>query len=229
MSKRIRGGTCPNCGKRARKCSCQKKSATRFLRWCVVIILVLAAIVLAIVLRNDEKNETVGSADTVDSGVTEEKSLRERLLDWPLPPAPPSTVEVRRPSVPTELPPVRIIGGQLSEDDLRKRLGVLLNQHPIQEIRSNLDNLLRTDAVGLIWSKKPPEGVFLVLRPSALVSIPQGFKGENSIPAFQIDANWLARLAGEEAILEAMLLLFHEYQHYKDWADDPPDKQGMWI
>lgn len=200
--------------------------------WMLALAIVVVAAIVAIFSMRARTPELESRPTASASQPTGEpsQSLRERLLNWPLPPAPPINVKVERPNVPAELPPVRMIDGQFLGLDLQNRLRVLVQKHPIAEVAQELDRAIIEQLIFLNWQTVASANAqFKVLRPEDITWTSETAQFGKFIPTLSIAPHWLARLQGVEGVLEGMLTVFHEFQHYKQWKRTPAEQQKMWL
>lgn len=229
MNGRDRNRPCPGgCGNKVKNCTCRKGTGKWLGNWKVWIAITIMVICLVALIINALNADTPEPRNP--PSVT--KNLRERLLSWPLPPAPPIKVRVKRPKVPSRLPPVRFSNGRYNWVDVSERLRVLVQQHPVKEINTDLHRLIDGGTIGLngdILDGSPASASFAVVEPSDIVTMQDPSKLTELNPVLRLRSRWIAGLTGEQDILEGMLVIFHEYQHYKQWRDTPAAKQQFWA
>lgn len=204
--------------------------------WIIAAAIVVALVSLwaiAEIIWRPAYREPMSRATSSASELTElpAQSLRERLLNWPLPPAPPVTVKVERPDVPTELPPVHVINGEFVHRDLAERFRILVQRHPSPEISHELDRLIGNRTMRLNWeTRERASAEFIVVRrEDVLHGITEIPADEKLVLFLGINRNWIAQLTGLAGVLEGMATISHEFQHYEQWRDTPPEKKEMWL
>lgn len=125
------------------------------------------------------------------------------LREWPTIAVAPARVEpARAPAVPT-LPPVEAP----TDGDLRVKLRILVRALPLDSTRDAMLAAIESKSLGVELKTKPGQaGAFAVAV----------FPTEDR-PFLGLDRAWLAGVSDEAGILQAWLLLAHEFRHYQQW------------
>ncbi len=153
--------------------------------------------------------------------------------DWPLPP-PPSRVAIatNRPEV-QKLPPV-IHDGHNSifkgwdPISLSLRVEALILQHPHPDIRVDLLRVLEKREIILNYQTRPEiAAIFQIIRGDELVGDSVEFPTKNENLVLSLNPTWLAGLQTNDQIIDAMLLMYHEFQHYKQWIHGDADYRKL--
>lgn len=130
-------------------------------------------------------------------------------------------VQVQRPPVP-QLPPVEKVllknGAVMhSLTSLGPRLHVLLEQHPVEEIRREFGPLVVSGKLLVDYQASPKSYAEIRLFPASVKTRAGKRLGESGlVPVLMVNPSWLGGLQTEQQILSAQLVLLHEYQHYKE-------------
>lgn len=138
--------------------------------------------------------------------------------EWPLP-SPPGGTKPKgiRPPMPSTLPPA-------DPSDwvaLSQRVEVLVKQHPHPDIRNDLNRLIENGTILLNWQTKSfMDGMFQVVpaRVAKIVTNEYEKAGKDEYLALTFGPEWLAGLHTPDDIVLAMLIVYHEYQHYLQWV-----------
>lgn len=144
---------------------------------------------------------------------------------WPLPEAPvrPKTA-VNRPSAPMLPPAIR--DGRIpafkgwEPNSLSLRIKALSESHPHPEINKEFNDLVVAGVISLNFQTTSEMAAMFQVIPEHMVNRSVSTaKPKPEHLLLSIDPDWLGTLQGEDEILTAMLLLYHEFQHYKQWRD----------
>ncbi len=147
------------------------------------------------------------------------KQAIEAKRHWPLPPLPRISVHKEPPTAP-RLPYV------IQRQDkfmwsVSERLRLLVQQHPVLEIREDFDRLIADGSIALefIHNRNGANAEFSVVPIDNIVSysdieIPADRKVQ---PVLSLDITWISTIKQEDALF-AQLVVYHEYQHYKQWS-----------
>ena len=153
---------------------------------------------------------------------------RMRKIAWvlPAPPAREISYNGQMPEPPT-LPPIRYVTAQgqrkMTGESLSERLFVLVDGHPVEEIRTDMNALINTGQIMLSWqAEKGLSARFLTITPQNVAWMQRKQKIASEQPVLMINPDWLASLSTEKDVFSALLVVYHEFQHYKQWLTAPP-------
>lgn len=138
------------------------------------------------------------------------------LAEWPLVALPALPLLGTRPVVP--------FGDQLPLDH-QARLRVLVEQHPHPDVSQGLNGVIvNKNIVYQIYAHLDAPLTQFGLYPTTVIAQLDGpLTGLDWIPVLTINPDMLEQLATPEQVLQAMLVLYHEYKHYKQWLKQPTD------
>lgn len=210
----------------------KKKNDSHTPKW-VPFAAILAPIVLVGCLMAN--NYRVHAADLVQFEQKEaarvEKKIaadarreHEQKIGWVLPSPPERNVQFAgiKVDVPV-LPPIEyvVVHGQrkMVSESLSRRLFAIVENHPVEEIRIDMLYLLESGVLLQSWQAKPGLSArFLIVPPDQISwsSKTDGTLAEQ--PVLMINPEWLSALDTRAEILAALLVVYHEFQHYKQWV-----------
>lgn len=135
----------------------------------------------------------------------------------------PSNPNVDVPELPKAIP-ITYDGNNpiFASDVMMERLRILIQGHPAQEIREDLNRLIETNEIIFNFQIPSPKllAAFRVFNPEDIAWSQTKTKAQQ--PALIVRPTWLAGIDASSTP-EAWLVIYHEFQHYKQWA------RGEWT
>lgn len=183
--------------------------------WIISVLLVLAGFVAWRIARTPRQTPSVAQTTPPPKNLTA----------WPLPEPPAkSLTPTNLPMVP-QLPPAvrdgRIKGFRGWDPiSLSLRVKALSLNHPHPDIRE--DFFRRVEAGEISLNFQTPNEVNMLFQVVPASEIDHRYTDaapRSDYLALSINPDWMGQLQGDHHILTAMLVLYHEYQHFKEWRD----------
>ena len=98
-------------------------------------------------------------------------------------------------------------------------LKALVQQHPRADIRVELDRLIRTGVITLNFQTQDGiSALFQVVQKKYVSEHSPGTPDKPEYLVLSVSPDWLASLKTTDEVLEGFLVIYHEYQHYKQWT-----------
>lgn len=149
---------------------------------------------------------------------------------WQLPAMPAQEVTFEKITVP-KLPPNALIAfgedTRLDGKVLSFRLRDLIKGHPEVEIRKDFFELIESGEIALSWQTDQAFSAEFRVVPKESIARASNITPKGEQPVLSVNPGWLANLSTDEEITEALLVVYHEYQHYKIWQGDTGRNQML--
>lgn len=175
--------------------------------------------------RRESSIEAAAAAKARESQELRRVELRSAFAVGPLPPTP-------KLGTPPALPPIPAVdvlpNGQRSVD---ARIRYLVQQNPIEEIRTEMNGLIADGT--LLLDQGVENGLFASfsyvplnrIRVSGMSFPP----GTAAVPVFSMDPTAVDKISSTTDALRAMIVVYHEFQHYRQWRSSPKEVRLYFI
>jgi len=142
---------------------------------------------------------------------------------WQLPLLPAQEATFKKITLP-RLTPTLVLdfgeGTRLGGETLSFRLRDLIKGHPEPEIREDFFKLIESGEIALSWETDQAFSAEFRVIPQESIAWSQNTITRGEQPVLGVNPRWLASLATDEEITTALLVIYHEFQHYKIWLGD---------
>lgn len=110
---------------------------------------------------------------------------------------------------------------------LLQRFQVLIQEHPEKMISQDLNQKILNHEITFSFQETSGGAAFVEVDLTLVTSLPEGINKDEPVLALHFDPTSLAQLGSPESVVEAMLVIYHEYQHYLQYIDGPEEVREM--
>jgi len=197
-------------------------------------------LLLAIPMAYNYHNHSIAEAARVEQAAKQraaddahklEQEKAERMA-WPMAVAPRRIENANPPTVPV-LPAVKYVRGpdgkmHMEGNSLSERLRVMVQQHSVEEIRADLNRLVEAGEITINFQVEDHLSARMDFLPRDMIEwSEQKIEGSGLVPTLRINPNWLAGLDTPEEVVEGQLVIYHEFQHYKDYTNSTGEERRV--
>ena len=133
------------------------------------------------------------------------------------------------------MPPVQFVlmqDGMLAKDSfsLRERIRLLIQEHPIDEIRNDLNRMIENGEILLNFQvEENSSAQYKVVTKNQITWSSHTIDSEDEyFLTLTVNPDWLAMLGSSRTVVEGLLVIYHEYQHHKQYIASNPEDRKVW-